>query len=873
MGRRFILMLSIVVVLITAAGILILVNNGNWYLSHNGGTDTAGPIQTPPSQWSYFGGDVGSLGITDSKTPIEKDDFLLKWKVTYPVDSGSMVWRTPSSALCVGDYAYYYNGTQNAVFRVDIETGNILAKGECQSRAVYNMGLAYGDGKIFATTSTGYETVLRAYDAMTLNQLFVGSPVRGGEMQGTITYYDGMVFFGTYSGDYACFSTEDKDKSRADEVSVPVWVLESEGWYNATPAFCDDFIVLVQRGFDTHGATAYLLDRKTGEIRDAISFDREYSSSGATIYEGRAYIPLARVIDRSITDPDEKDAQRLVIRSFSVSPQGFDRSSERYWESDSVWGSTQSMAVIWNDTIYIGGGGKTMGTDEPLWILDISEDGSMKARGRLGEIQSKSTPMITTAYSSEDNDFAVYIYIMEYGHVYEGEKPDSDKGYSNLFVVKDTKGGKPQIVTQFRPSPEQFCYQSFSISENGYVLIRNDSTLFCYGKRNPYTSDDLSMAIDRFLAMAEDGNVNLRDYERIVGRYSGLSNEDRANVLNYQSLVSVCCTLTMKTASGDVVMTVPAGAWVDLPEIYVPEGRVLKGWTTDDTKISFGLRITGDTTLNPLYERSVSITLDPLNGGPPWIIYVALGDRFPYVHDPSRDGFQFNGWYVGDSEYLRYETVIEADTVLRAGWLKVRELSFDSNGGAPVEGTYLAVEGRPVESLPVATKTGYSFIGWYHGSDLYEEGTVYLYDHGITLEARWSENPQNSLTNGKGLTVSGSIPEDSTLEVTEVSDLGNTYKDLNEACRRDHGVPADSILLTIRGDGIDPELPLKVSVRVGNGFNGKTIDVYYSYDRVLKTEGTVENGVLTFDAYGKKVYGGVHLSFGIAKGTEIMRCV
>ena len=831
------------------------------------------PASTPPSQWSYFGGDMGSFGVTDSKTPTDAGGFALKWKVSYPTESGSMVWRTPSSALCVDDWVYYWNGMDDAVYRLDIETGKVLARGDCPSRPVFNMGLAYGDGKLFATTSTGTTTVLRAYDAVTLEQLFVGAPVDGGEVQGTVTYLDGMVFFGTYSGDYACFSTEDRDIARHDESADPVWVMRSEGWYNATPAFFDDSMVLVQKGFSTGGATAYLLERGTGLVRDSIHFDREYSSSGATFYEGRVYIPLSRVIDRSVQDPDERDAQRLVIRSYGVSPEGFDRGSARYWESDSKWGSTQSMAVIWNDTIYIGGGGKTMGTDEPLWVLDISADGSIRTRAKLG-ILTKSTPMLTTAYSSADNGFAVYLYLMEYGHVYEGEEPDSSNGYADVFVVRDSKGAKPRIAAQFRPDPEQFCYQSFTISKSGYVLIRNDSTLFCYGNANLYTAEDVSAAIERFLAMARAGNVNMRDYERIVDRYLGLPDSERSKVSNFQALQEACCTVTLRAYAGDITVTVPRGAWADLPRAAAPDGKHLRGWEAEGAgTASFGLVATDDTVLLPVYADSARITLDPANGGAATVRTIAEGDRLPYIPDPVREGFEFDGWYLGDALCVPYETAVHGDSRLVARWSRVSELFFDPNGGAPVDGRYLAVEGRPLGPLPAATRTGHTFLGWYHGDEAFAEGRVYPYDHAITLRARWSENPEGSVSNGKGITVTGPIGEGSTLEAAFVSKVGSTYAELVDACRRDHAVSADCLVLTVKGEGVDANLPLRVSAAVGDAHNGRTLDVYYSHGGVKKTSGTVENGVLTFEAYGKKVYGGVQLSFGIPVGTEIGGCV
>lgn len=843
-------------------------------------TDSVEPREiqsTSPSQWSYVGGDVGSFGVTDSKTPITESDMRMLWMVTSDTETSSSNWKTPSSSLCVDDKVYYYKGQDSMLYCVDVATGNTIAKAACPSKTVYNMAITYGDGKVFAVTSTGSTSILYAFDAETLKQLFVSVPVEGGETQGTITYNDGKVFFGTYSGDYACFSTEDKNKARSDEKVEPLWLLKHKGWYNATPAFFDDYIVLVQRGFDDMGAIAYFMDANTGKVIDMMKFDREYASSGATAYEGRVYIPLNRVHDRTITDPNENTPDKLAIRSYKITSSGFDRSSEKFWESDDsywndnhggrVWGGTQSIPVIWNDTIYIGGGGKTLGTDEPLWIIDIDKNGNMKSRAYLKDVCTKATPVISTAYSTKENGYAVYIYVMEYGHVYQGESSESTNGYADIFVIKDSKEKGTSIVFKMRPDPTQFCYQSFSISKNGYVLIRNDSTLLCYGVENRYTAEDVSSSIERFLSMYDDGNVNHRDYQRIISRYSELSEDDKAKVTNYSKLEGVCVTLRLETVSKDNVIKVPKGSIVDIPEVAVPKGKVLTGWMDGKSAwTSFNTPVMKDTVLTPVYADAVTIKLNPQNGASAYEIQSAKGSELPFIYDPSKEGYQFGGWYDGSTLYKPNETKVSKNVTLTAKWLEVSLLKFDTDGGSPVTGKYYGVYDKPLGNLPVSVKAGYTFKGWYYDGKEYTSQTVYKFNDGITLKAKWAENTSTTIDNGKGLSITGKFPAESSLSTGSLNVTGNTYKSISKECKEKTGSDPDCVLVTLKGDGVDNKLPLKVKIKANSSYNGKEVQVFYYLNKVVTVKGKVIDGHLVFDAYGSNVLGGVQLSFGVGSG-------
>ncbi|MBO4798183.1 MAG: InlB B-repeat-containing protein, partial [Candidatus Methanomethylophilaceae archaeon] len=411
------------------------------------------------------------------------------------------------------------------------------------------------------------------------------------------------------------------------------------------------------------------------------------------------------------------------------------------------------------------------------------------------------------------------------------------------------------------------------VSEGGYLLIRNDSTLFCYGPGSGYAPSDLVKAIDRFVSMSENGHTSYADFQRIVSRYYDMSESQRKQVSNFDKLADHCATVTLDLGQEKKTVTVPRGACAVLPEIPVPAGKILTGWTSGGKQwIPYLDAVTGDMTAVPVFEDCVTVTADPGNGDRISTVISYKGGILPYISEPAREGYAFGGWFSGDKEYVPMRTVVNADTSLAAKWLKISVLSFDSDGGSDVTGEYTAVYTRPLGDLPQVVRSGYSFNGWYYGDVLYTSETVYMFEEGITLKAGWTENGTSVLDNGKGLTVSGKIAGDTKLTVSKGNPNGSTVKSVSEACMNDHGVPADCILITIKGDGIDSGLPFRITVKAAGAPDGPA-DVYYYLGGVQKTQGTVENGTLAFEAYGSSVYGGVQIVFGVQTGYGILDCV
>ncbi len=831
------------------------------------------------SDWSYWTGNVVSPGVSDAVTPIAKAGMKELWKVQSEVDGGSTTWKTPGSPVCVGELTYFYDGQQALLRCVTTSTGEEVASVQCRSDAVYNMALAYGDGKIFVPTLVGSSTVVRAYDATTLEQLFVCEPVSGGEVQGPIVYRDGKVFLGTYYGEFACFDTDDTDTERSDETVSARWKVDGEGWYNMAPAFFGSSCVIIEKGYDSGGATAHSVDIDTGAILDSMQFDREYCTSGPGSYEGRVYFALNRVTDRDVADPDASNGKTLTIRSFQVGTDGrFDRTSEKVWMSDVKDGGTQSIPIIWNGRLYIGGGGSTMGSNEPFTVLNIASDGSMSLAYTVSNLQTKSTAAITTAYSTAD-DGTVYIYVIEYGHVYTGESKDSTKGYADIFCLRDSPGQtRADVVFTLRPSVEQFAYQSFTISPDGYLLIRNDSTLFCYGDvSRSYGAEDLSEAVDRIIAASSEGKVNPADVLRAESRYSALSEKDRSTIAGYETMQGLYRTVTFKVGTDETDVRLLMGSTVLVPPMDVPDGMTLTGWTCEGKAWDLNSdRIAGDTVLEAVLVPQYTVTFDSDGGSAVAQMKVARSGIMGYAETPVKDGYSFDGWYAGSVEYIPQHSKVDSDLSLKASWLKDSRITFDTDGGTikwETSEQYVGVtESREIPDLPVPRKSGYTFVGWFLDGEEYRSGDIYALDHDIVLKASWTENGRRTV--GDGVKVTGIIPDEAELTFAKMPS-GVASKELT-LLRNAAGNGSEVFTLGLYGDGIDGDQTFRIDLPVGSRLNGKEVSIYYCIKdgsdlKVMTLKGTVSDGYLSLEIQGNSSSSGMQLTFSIASGTDLSK--
>ena len=425
------------------------------------------------ADWPQFLGEPETQGVSDGLSATTGSDLALRWeKLTGTTGADGTVTHTwtdvPGTPIVVGDDVYYYSSQY--LRKLDLATGK-----ELQSVKVYGEPVnpffsynAYGEGKLFVpcqtnnlNDGTGVDgCFFRVFDAETLQQLYVTESIAKGQMQSPVMYHDGYFVTGTYgrNGVYACFRAEDEDPTRPDEVKKAVWTVDSGSKYGFS--FNGAAFVGEQCYFGC-GSTLYVVDYKTGKTR-TMNVGDGYAIRSTVVYSQemkRLYV--------ACNHPTEGAS----VFSYALDSTGMpETDTAKEWVSHTKNGGTQSTPVVYRGRLYLGGGGYTMGSQEPFHVIDADT---------MEEIYSvpvltKGSAGISTAYATAENGWQVYIYLVPYA--------PKDETTSQLWIVKDRQGQtKAEYEAVDGIGHRQYCSQSVIVAEDGSLLWYNDAArLYCY---------------------------------------------------------------------------------------------------------------------------------------------------------------------------------------------------------------------------------------------------------------------------------------------------------------------------------------------------------------------------------------------------------
>ena len=134
---------------------------------------------------------------------------------------------------------------------------------------------------------------------------------------------------------------------------------------------------------------------------------------------------------------------------------------------------------------------------------------------------------------------------------------------------------------------------------------------------------------------------------------------------------------------------------------------------------------------------------------------------------PTRSGYRFDGWFTektGGTQVKANETTFDKDTTIYAHWTKKSSgggsssrdydytLRYVTNGGKSIASeTKSKSWTKDYEDLPMPTRAGYRFDGWYYDSALKNEvtGDVKVNSRTVTLYAGWTGSSVPDSLNGE----------------------------------------------------------------------------------------------------------------------------
>ena len=434
-----------------------------------------------PTDWPLFRKNDENNGVVDVRTPITAEDTVLVWANKLGEGySGSAV----GSPIIVGGYLYTYSGT--TIMKVDKETGLILKTGTMVGGSSFAINSAtYAEGMIFIGLANGR---VQAFNAETLESLWVYRDALGGQPNCPIAYADGYIYTGfwnseTKQANFACLSVTDEDATKTNEAKLPTWTYTHNGFYWAGAYVNSDFVLVTtddgDNGYTTGYGSILSLNPKTGKLIDSLQATNVGDLRSSVCYdtETEAYYFTSK----------GGDLYQVKVNADGTFTKGSLRRLHLDNGADSASAPPMSTStpVIANGRAYIGVSGTSQFTaysGHNITVVDLSTFSIAYSVPTMGYPQTSG--LLTTAYQNGDG----YNYVYFFDNFTPGklrvirDKPgmtEVDHDYTTMETY--SKNGEEHTIETayvlFTPDGAQAQYAICSpvVDEEGNIYFKNDS--------------------------------------------------------------------------------------------------------------------------------------------------------------------------------------------------------------------------------------------------------------------------------------------------------------------------------------------------------------------------------------------------------------
>lgn len=428
-----------------------------------------------PSEWPSFRGNGDNNCVTDSPMPIAAENTVLSWATQL---GNSYSSASVGSPIIVDGYLYTYSGSK--IYKIDTISGKVVKIGQMDHSSNFAITPpAYAQGMIFVGLSEG---TIQAFNADTMESLWVYKDPLGGQPNSPITYHDGYLYTGfwtgeTYDANYVCISITDEDINKEKEAKVPTWVhTQTGGFYWAGAYVSDDYLLVGtddgDKGYSSNTAQILSLDPLSGKVidhldgiagdmRSSVAYDKGTDRFYFTSKGGYFY---AITVDASGAIAKENTKTIRLKNTGGGTPM------------------STSTPAVYNGRAYIGvSGNDQFGaySGHNITVIDLASWSIAYAVPTQGYPQTSG--LLTTAYEEEDG----YAYVYFFDNYTPGKLrliKDKPGVVAPLLTTTETYNNGNSTINAaynlFTPSYEQGQYAICSpiVDEYGFIYFKNDSS-------------------------------------------------------------------------------------------------------------------------------------------------------------------------------------------------------------------------------------------------------------------------------------------------------------------------------------------------------------------------------------------------------------
>ena len=433
-------------------------------------------LQELESYWPHLRQNDDNNGVVSAPTPVKAEDAVLYWATKIGDGYDKNACGCP---ILVDGYLYTYAGSK--LYKVDTVSGKIVATGEMDHASSFAINPpTYADGMLFIGLADGS---VQAFNASTLESLWIYRDPLGGQPNCSIVYHDGYVYTGFWVGEtsnanFVCINATDEDPTQTKEEKLATWRFTSlGGFYWAGAYVCDDYLLIGTddgaSGYTTGHSRLLSFDPLTGELLDECTMEVVGDiRSSITAYNGKYYFTnKGGYFFEAIVTADGKIEKVNKLKLYN------------YADEENAPPMSTCTPTIYNGRAYVGVSGVSQFgaySGHNITVIDIPNweiAYSVRTQG-----YPQTSGVLTTAYEKVDG--CVYVYFFD--NYTPGklrvlkDKPGQTEPMltsTEIYTDKGTTTVYETAYSLFTPNGDQAQYAICSpiIDEYGTIYFKNDS--------------------------------------------------------------------------------------------------------------------------------------------------------------------------------------------------------------------------------------------------------------------------------------------------------------------------------------------------------------------------------------------------------------